>query len=113
VQQPQHGQLVRPGQVLGLLPRQRCGRPDRAAAAASACTDTDSVSAIRSPSEVDPTRVPTAREREVAELVERALSSREIAAELVLSERTVESHVRSILAKLGHANRAELIAARR
>jgi DNA-binding NarL/FixJ family response regulator len=57
--------------------------------------------------------VPTAREREVAELVERALSSREIAAELVLSERTVESHVRSILAKLGHANRAELIAARR
>ncbi len=50
------------------------------------------------------------REREVRDLVVRALSNRDIAAELVLSERTVESHVRSILAKLGCANRAELIA---
>ena len=55
----------------------------------------------------------TAREREVAELVVRALSNREIAESLVLSERTVESHVRSILGKLGVANRAELIARRR
>ena len=52
----------------------------------------------------------SAREREVHDLVLAALSNREIAARLVLSERTVESHVRSILAKLGHANRAELIA---
>ena len=50
------------------------------------------------------------REREVRDLVVRALSNRDIATELVLSERTVESHVRSILAKLGCANRAELIA---
>jgi DNA-binding CsgD family transcriptional regulator len=55
----------------------------------------------------------TAREREVADLVVRALSNREIADSLVLSERTVESHVRSILSKLGVANRAELIALRR
>lgn len=55
----------------------------------------------------------TAREREVADLVLRALSNRDVAARLVLSERTVESHVRSILAKLGCANRAELIARRR
>jgi DNA-binding CsgD family transcriptional regulator len=55
----------------------------------------------------------SAREREVADLVVRALSNREIAEELVLSERTVESHVRSILAKLGLTNRAELIARRR
>ena len=55
----------------------------------------------------------TAREREVADLVVQALSNREIAESLVLSERTVESHVRSILSKLGVANRAELIARRR
>jgi DNA-binding CsgD family transcriptional regulator/tetratricopeptide (TPR) repeat protein len=52
----------------------------------------------------------SAREREVADLVRQALTNREIAEELVLSERTVESHVRNILAKLGCANRVELIA---
>jgi DNA-binding CsgD family transcriptional regulator/tetratricopeptide (TPR) repeat protein len=50
------------------------------------------------------------REREVHDLVTRAMSNREIAAQLVLSERTIESHVRSVLAKLGCANRTELIA---
>jgi DNA-binding CsgD family transcriptional regulator len=49
------------------------------------------------------------REREVADLVVQALSNREIAARLVVSERTVESHVRSILGKLGCANRTELV----
>lgn len=52
----------------------------------------------------------TPREREVRELVDAGLSNREIATRLVLSERTVESHVRSILAKFGVANRAELLA---
>jgi DNA-binding CsgD family transcriptional regulator len=50
----------------------------------------------------------TAREREVAELVAQALSNREVARTLVLSERTVESHVRSILAKTGLTSRTEL-----
>lgn len=50
----------------------------------------------------------TLREREVVGLVAKALSDREIAQTLVLSERTVESHVRSILAKLGMANRTEI-----
>lgn len=50
----------------------------------------------------------TAREREVAGLVARALSNREVARILVLSERTVESHVRSILAKTGLTSRTEL-----
>jgi DNA-binding CsgD family transcriptional regulator/tetratricopeptide (TPR) repeat protein len=50
------------------------------------------------------------REREVHNLVIRAMSNREIATQLVLSERTIESHVRSVLAKLGCANRTELIA---
>jgi DNA-binding CsgD family transcriptional regulator len=41
------------------------------------------------------------REREIASMVVAAHSNREIAGRLVISERTVDSHVRSILAKLG------------
>jgi DNA-binding NarL/FixJ family response regulator len=52
----------------------------------------------------------TGREREIADLVSAALTNRQIADRLVLSERTVESHVRNILAKLGLANRTEIAA---
>ncbi len=55
----------------------------------------------------------TAREHEVAALLAKGQSNRQIAAALVLSERTVESHVRNILAKLGCANRVELLASGR
>jgi DNA-binding NarL/FixJ family response regulator len=51
----------------------------------------------------------TPREREVATLVAQALSNRDIATRLVLSERTVESHVRSILAKTGRRSRTDLV----
>ena len=50
----------------------------------------------------------TAREREVAELVAQALPNRQVARALVLSERTVESHVRSILAKTGLKSRTDI-----
>ena len=50
----------------------------------------------------------TPREWEVAQLVGRALSNREVAEELVLSERTVESHVRNILAKADLRSRTDL-----
>jgi DNA-binding CsgD family transcriptional regulator len=52
----------------------------------------------------------TAREREVANLVAKALSNRQIAEHLVLSERTIESHVRNILTKFDLTNRTELTA---
>ena len=51
----------------------------------------------------------TKREREVLALVARAMSNREVANALVLSERTVESHVRSILAKTGLTTRIDLV----
>jgi ATP/maltotriose-dependent transcriptional regulator MalT len=50
----------------------------------------------------------TDREHEVAALVAQALTNREVATALVLSERTVESHVRRILAKTGLSSRTEL-----
>ncbi|MDX1615080.1 MAG: LuxR C-terminal-related transcriptional regulator [Candidatus Promineifilaceae bacterium] len=51
----------------------------------------------------------TPREREVAALVGQAKSNDEIAAELVLSKRTVETHVSHIYAKLGASRRAEIV----
>lgn len=50
----------------------------------------------------------TRREREVADLVARGLSTRDIAAALVISERTAEWHVGNLLGKLGLATRAQL-----
>ncbi len=52
----------------------------------------------------------TRREVEVARLVARGRSNREIAEEFVLSERTVESHVQHILTKLGFTSTAEIAA---
>ena len=48
------------------------------------------------------------REREVARFVSQGRSNREIAEELVLSERTVENHVGNILTKLGFDSRAQI-----
>ena len=50
----------------------------------------------------------TAREREVVELIARGLVTRDIAAALKLSPRTVESHRAGIVAKLGTRSVAEM-----
>jgi DNA-binding NarL/FixJ family response regulator len=50
----------------------------------------------------------TKREREVATLVGEGKSNREIADQLVVSERTVEKHIESILMKLGFNSRAQV-----
>jgi DNA-binding NarL/FixJ family response regulator len=52
----------------------------------------------------------TAREREVAALVGGGLSNRAIADRLVVSERTVESYVSSILGKLDFTARTQIAA---
>jgi non-specific serine/threonine protein kinase len=52
----------------------------------------------------------TAREREVAVLVARGLSNREIATALTVTERTAEGHVGRALARLGFRSRAQLAA---
>lgn len=50
----------------------------------------------------------TARERDIARLVARGLTNKEIAAELVISRRTVDTHVEHILTKLGFRSRAQV-----
>ena len=52
----------------------------------------------------------TPREREVATLVGRGYTNRQIADELVITERTAETHVRNIREKLGFATRAQVAA---
>jgi NarL family two-component system response regulator LiaR len=50
----------------------------------------------------------TSREHEVVALIARGLSNKRIALELGISERTVKSHVRNVLSKLGLTDRTQV-----
>jgi DNA-binding NarL/FixJ family response regulator len=50
------------------------------------------------------------RQEEVLRLIAAGRTTREIAAQLVLSERTVERHIADVYAKIGARNRAEATA---
>ena len=63
---------------------------------------------IESP-EVDEVDNLTLREFEVASLIGQGMSNLEIAADLILSKRTIETHVSHILSKLGFSNRAQIM----
>jgi DNA-binding NarL/FixJ family response regulator len=58
----------------------------------------------------EPGHDPTAREKQVLQLISDGLVNREIGERLFLSEETVKSHVRHILAKLQARSRAHAVA---
>ncbi len=55
-----------------------------------------------------PTTALTRREQEIAGLLAQGLTNRQIAQQLVLSERTVDTHTGNVLRKLGLSSRAQL-----
>lgn len=52
----------------------------------------------------------TKRERQVAELIAQGLTNKQIAAKLVISQRTAQGHVEHILTKLGFTSRVQIAA---
>ena len=52
----------------------------------------------------------TCRQREVEALVAKGLTNRQIAEQLVIAERTADTHVQNLLARLGCASRSQVAA---
>jgi DNA-binding NarL/FixJ family response regulator len=77
-----------------------------ALSSADASQTTEKIAAANA-DEGGPSRL-SPREREVAALIGRGRTSREIAAELIVSEKTVDAHADHIRQKLGLRSRAEI-----
>lgn len=80
------------------------------APAASAGAAPDSLLSTSASKNSVPFQALTRREREVAAMVAQGMSNREIAARLVIAQRTVEGHVEHILSKLGFSSRTQIAA---
>ncbi len=64
---------------------------------------------LASPRRGEALAILTAREREVLELLAAGLSNGEIAAQLIVGQATIKTHVGSIFAKLGLRDRAQAV----
>jgi DNA-binding NarL/FixJ family response regulator len=85
--------------------------PQEAIAEALAITDLASESGVRAgQAESGARMVLTSREQEVATLIARGYTNRQIGAELVITEGTAASHVVHILNKLGYNSRSQVAA---
>ncbi len=83
-------------------------RFDAAAARRSRAPEADVVPLVPAPRELG--QDPTGREIQVLQLISDGLANREIGEHLFLSEETVKSHVRHLLAKLQARSRAHAVA---
>ena len=68
----------------------------------------DQVAPVELVESAQPASALSKREQEVAQLLARGMSNREIAERLFLSERTVDNHVHHILSKLGFDSRVQI-----
>ncbi len=65
----------------------------------------------RAQAESDATSILTRREREIAGLVAKGLSNKQIADTLVIAQRTAECHVENVLRKLNFSSRSQIVKA--
>ncbi|MER6951800.1 LuxR C-terminal-related transcriptional regulator [Nonomuraea sp. NPDC000554] len=70
----------------------------------------DTGARVPAPRQAEPgeASVLTPRQREVADLIAAGMSNKDIAAKLVIAQRTAEGHVESILTKLGFTSRVQI-----